>query len=271
MEKPTGETVALPTLGPLPDLDAVVFVRNKNRDFVLGRGPMATDAPAGARRFMRIGAWVLFAAGILVCLAVGVMELRERQQYAAMVAILKTVDAEVVGCDSGSPPRFRFTADGQVVEKYARERPADMCTRKQWQVSYIPGSPQYWSVAPDVPFGPFEDRIDAIWIVVGPTLLVLAVIYRGFLALQNRRAGQEARLAKQGKLIGGEVTSMKWYSGGDGDSPSLRVGFRVSLPDGRVVESKQSFSNFDLDRRALPPEGSKLLVLRIDDGLQQVL
>lgn len=271
MEKPTGETVALPTLGPLPDLDAVVFVRRKNRDFVLGRGPMATDAPLGARRFMRIGAWALLAAGIAVCLAVGIMELRERQQYAAMVGVLKTVDAEVVGCDSGSPPRFRFTADGQVVEKFPRERPADMCTRKQWQVSYIPGSPQYWSVAPDVPFGPFEDKIDAIWIAIGPVLLVLAVIYRLFLALQNRRAGQEARLAKLGKLIGAEIASMRWYSGGDGDRPSLRVGFRLTLPDGRVVESKQSFVHFDLDRRALPPEGTKLLVLRIDDGLQQVL
>src|SRR5262249_49540592 len=117
----------------------------------------------------------------------------------------------------------------------------------------------------------FEDKIDAIWIAIGPTLLVLAVIYRLFLALQNRRAGQEAWLAKQGKLIGADLASIKWYSGGEDSNPSLRVEFRMTLPDGRQVEAKQSFSSFDLDRRALPPEGSKLLVLRIDDALQQVL
>ena len=45
----------------------------------------------------------------------------------------------------------------------------------------------------------------------------------------------------------------------------------MTLPNGAPVEGKQSFTMFDLDRRALPPAGSKLLVLRIDDTLQQPL
>ena len=45
----------------------------------------------------------------------------------------------------------------------------------------------------------------------------------------------------------------------------------MTLPNGQPVGGKQSFTMFDLDRRALPPAGSKLLVLRVDDMLQQLL
>ena len=43
------------------------------------------------------------------------------------------------------------------------------------------------------------------------------------------------------------------------------------LPNGEPADGKQSFTMFDLDSRAFPPAGSKLLVLRVDDTLQQLL
>ena len=45
----------------------------------------------------------------------------------------------------------------------------------------------------------------------------------------------------------------------------------MTLPSGEPVDAKQSFTMFDLDRHAFPPAGSKLLVLRVDDTLQQLL
>src|SRR5215472_3516584 len=271
MDEPTGETVTVRVLGPLPDLDAVVFIRNKNRAFVTGRGLLASEVTKGAQRFMRVGMWVLLAAGIVICLAVIAMEIVERQQRAELEASLRTVDAKVVGCGTNDIPYLTYIAEGKSYHHYTPQTRADICDNRSWQVTYIAGNPDKWAVAPDSPLNPFEDDIDGLWIVAGPALLSLALFYWFFSWLQSRRVGQEARLTKDGALVGAELQSIKWYSGGESSNPSLRVGFRVTLPDGRVIEKRQSFTNFDLDRKALPPEGSKLLVLRVDDSLQQVL
>ena len=45
----------------------------------------------------------------------------------------------------------------------------------------------------------------------------------------------------------------------------------MTPPKGQPVERKQSFSRYDLDHRALPPPGTKLLVLYVDETLQEVL
>ena len=271
MDQPTGETVTVRALGPLPDLDAVVFIRNKNRAFVTGRGPLASETSKGVRRFIRVGMWVLLAAGIVVSLTAVVMEIVERQQRAELEASLRTVDAKVVGCGTNDIPYLTYVADGKSYHHYTPQTRADICDNRSWQVTYIAGNPDKWAVTPDSPLKPFEDDIDGLWIAGGPALLFLALVYWLFSWLQSRRVGQEARLTKEGALVGAELQSIKWHSGGDDGNPSLRVGYRMTLPDGRVIEKRQSFTNFDLDRRALPPEGSKLLVLRVDDSLQQVL
>jgi hypothetical protein len=271
MDQPAGETVTVRALGPLPDLDSVVFIRSKNRAFVTGRGPLGTEVSKGARRFMRVGMWLFLAAGIVISLAVIAMEIVERQQYSDLAATLRTVDAKVVGCGTNDVPYLTYTAEGKFYHHYTPQTRADICDNRSWQVTYIAGNPDEWAVAPDSPLKPFEDNIDGIWIVMGPTLLVLALFYWLFSWLQRRRAGQEARLTKEGALIGAELQSIKWSSGGDSSFPSIRVGFRMTLPDGRVIEKRQSFTNFDIDHKALPPVGSKLLVLRVDDSLQQVL
>jgi hypothetical protein len=271
MDEPTGETVTVRALGPLPDLDAVVFIRNKNRAFVTGRGPLASETSKGVRRFIRVGMWVLLAAGIAVSLAAGAMEFVERQQRADLEATLRTVDAKVVGCGTNDIPYLTYVAEGKSYHHYTPQTRADICDNRSWQVTYVAGNPDKWAVAPDSPLKPFEDNIDAMWIVAGPALLFLALFYWLFSLFQTRRAGQEARLTKEGALVGAELQSIKWHSGGEDSNPSLRVGYRMTLPDGRVIEKRQSFAHFDLDRRALPPEGTKLLVLRVDDSLQQVL
>jgi hypothetical protein len=60
------------------------------------------------------------------------------------------------------------------------------------------------------------------------------------------------------------------YRSGDG-SPSLRVECRFQLPAGRPMAGKQTLSRFDRHRKQLPPPGSKLLLLYVDEQLHEVL
>jgi len=274
MDQPTGGKIALRQLGPLPDLDSVVFVRKQNRAFVTGQGPLATSASKGVRKFLRAGTWLFLAAGVVITLAVGVMEYSERQHYAALEATLRTVDAQVVGCATRatSVPFFSFIAEGKEIHHYAPQTRADMCDNRSWQITYVTGYPDSWAVAPDSPLPPFEDKIDALWIVIGPVLILLAAIYWLFTWSQERRAGKEARLAKNGGLLGAELVKAKYYAGGaDSGSSSIGLKFTMTLPSGETVERKQSFSRYDLSPYDLPPPGTKLLVLYVDETLQEVL
>jgi len=274
MDQPTGGKIALRQLGPLPDLDSVVFVRKQNRAFVTGQGPLATSASKTVRRFLRAGTWLFLIAGVVITLVVGAMEYSERQQRAALEASVKTVDAQVVGCENRatSVPFFSYTVDGKVIHHYARQTRADMCDKRSWQVSYVPGNPDAWAVAPDSPLEPFEDNIDALWIVIGPVLFLLAAIYWLFTWSQERRAGKEGRLAREGGLLGAELVKAKYYAGGaDSGSSSIGLKFTMTLPSGETVARKQSFSRYDLSPYDLPPPGTKLLVLYVDETLQEVL
>ena len=89
MDKPTGGKIALRQLGPLPDLNSVVFVRKQNRAFVTGQGPLATSASKGVRRFLRAGTWLFLIAGVVILLVVGAMEYFERQQRAELEGSLQ--------------------------------------------------------------------------------------------------------------------------------------------------------------------------------------
>jgi hypothetical protein len=272
MTQGSGGEITFRALGPLPDLDSVVFFRSKNRDFVTGQGPFPVSARPWARRFMRIGTWVLLAAGILVSIGVGVAELYEREQWARLESVLKTVDAEVVGCGAGDTtvPFFRFAADGKIINHYPPQTRADICDNRAWQVTYIPGDPDAWAVAPDSPLPPFEDDINAIWIGLGPCLLLVAGLYWLLARMQDRQRVRERRLVAEGGLVGGELLSVK-YREGDDSGPSLSVKFRVNLPDGRSIDDKQTLSLFDFTRKTLPPVGSKLLVLWVDEKVRRVL
>ena len=272
MSQGSGGEITVRALGPLPDLESVIFFHSKYRDFITGRGPFPVRARPWARRAIRIGTWVLLAAGILVSIGVGVAELYEREQWARLQSVLKTVDAEVVGCGAGDTvPFFRFTADGKVVNHYPPQTRADICDNKKWQVTYIPGDPDAWAVVPDSPLPPFEDNIDEIWIAVGPLILLVAGLYWLFARMQDRWRVRERRLVAEGALVGGELLKVKYYEGGQDSEPSLSVKFRVNFPDGRSIDDKQSLMRFDFTRKTLPPAGSKLLVLWVDEKVRQVL
>jgi hypothetical protein len=270
----TGGQITPRALAPLPDLSTIVFFRKANRDFVSGQGPFAVEASRGARKFIRWGMWLLLIAGVGMSLVVGAIEIYLHQQRADLEAPLVTVDAKVVGCDgtATSVPHFVYQAEGKTYEHYAPQTRSDMCDNKPWQITYIPGNPDQFAVAPDSPLPEADDDLDFGYLVGGPVLLFVAAFYGMISWIQSRRAGKESRLTAEGGLLPAELIKTKYYSGtGDGNVPSLRVDYRFKAPDGQMIEKRQSLSRFDYTRKNLPPEGSPLLVLYVDAGLFEVL
>jgi hypothetical protein len=193
----SGDRIVQRALGPLPDLNSIVFFRKGYRDFVIGRGPMPIRAGKKARAFMRGGMWLFLVTGVLTTLTVGAIELFRRQ-------------------------------------------------------------------------GGLDD-LDAGYIIAGPLLLFLALVYWLFAWVQARRAAKEQRLS-QGGLIGAELTGVRYFSGStDTSTPSLRVDYRFTAPDGQVVDKRQTLPLFDFNRKNLPAVGSKLLILYVDKETFEVL
>jgi hypothetical protein len=108
------------------------------------------------------------------------------------------------------------------------------------------------------------------WILGAANSLFVAAVFGGIVRLQNRRAATERRLAEDGGLIGGELLSVRYRSGGEGQ-PSLKVHYSFLRPGGQQMSRRQTLFRFDVDRRALPPAGSKILVLYVDENLFDVL
>ena len=79
LDQSPDEKITQRALAPLPDLASIVFFRKANREFVTGRGPLATQAGRGARRFIRWGMWLFLSTGIATSLVVGAIEIYMNQ------------------------------------------------------------------------------------------------------------------------------------------------------------------------------------------------
>ena len=91
----------------------------------------------------------------------GAAEYFERQQWKELQTVLKTVDAEVIGCDAATLvlPQLRYTAEGKTYQHFPRYAPDDICDKKPRQVTYVASHHDSWALAPASPLPPFEDDI----------------------------------------------------------------------------------------------------------------
>ena len=114
--------------------------------------------------------------------------------------------------------------------------------------------------------------LDAGFIISAPLLLAAAAVYWLFYWVQSRRAAKEEVLGSRGGLLPAEMTGIKYIEGSsDGGTPSLRVDYRFTAPDGQLVDKRQSVQQFNYGRKNLPPVGSKVLVLYVDKETFEVL
>ena len=117
-----------------------------------------------------------------------------------------------------------------------------------------------------------KDDFDPAYLIIGPLLLVLALVYWLFAWYQSRRVAKEQILSSRGGLLPAELTGIKYIAGsGDGSLPTLRVDYRFSAPDGQIVGKRQHLQRFDISRKNLPPVGSKILILYVDKETFEVL
>jgi hypothetical protein len=112
--------------------------------------------------------------------------------------------------------------------------------------------------------------VAAGYVATGACLLFLGLVYSLLLWFVGRRAAKEQRLASEGALLPAELVSVKYRSGDNGSS-TLKIEYRFQLPDGRPMTGKQALSRFDFRRKQLPPPGSKLLLLYVDEQLHEAL
>ena len=102
MDQPMGGKIALRQLGPLPDLNSVVFVRKQNRAFVTGQGPLGDvgvegGPPFPARRHLALAD----RRGRHHASSSAPWSICERAHRTALRwRALRTVDAQVVGCEN---------------------------------------------------------------------------------------------------------------------------------------------------------------------------
>jgi hypothetical protein len=189
------EAIAFRTLGPLPSLDSVVFIRKASRDFVLGRGAFPTQHSARVRAFFRISTAVLAIVGTALTLA-------------------------ALG----------------------------------------------YAVASGLPFS----EMNGFFLFAGPVLLLSAAIYYLFNLFIRRRANIEKQLIERGGLLAGELVSTKFRSDENGGT-TLRVECRFTSPSAMNLTGKRHFNRYDVDRKAPPPPGTKLLIVYVDDKVWEVL
>ncbi len=117
-----------------------------------------------------------------------------------------------------------------------------------------------------------QDDLDAGYIVAGPVLLFLGVFYWMVSWFQARRVSKERRLAAEGGLLPAELIKAKYYSGGgESNTPSLRIDCRFKAPDGQTIDKRQSLSRFDANSKTVPPAGSTILILYVDNELFEAL
>ena len=222
MDQPMGGKIALRQLGPLPDLNSVVFVRKQNRAFVTGQGPLATSASKMVRRFLRAGTWVFLIAGVVITLVVGAMEYFERAQRTALEG----------GRSGPSMPRssvartgltsvpFQLHGRGQGLSPLRAPDPrrhvrqahlaGDLCRRQSRRLGRGAGQPaaalrgQYRRAS-----GSSSAPACSCW---RPSIG----------SSPGSRSGapvKEARLAKDGGLLGAELVQAKYYAGGPMAAP----------------------------------------------------
>ena len=87
---------------------------------------------------------------------------------------------------------------------------------------------------------------------------------------QRRRARLDARLAKDGRLLVGRLTSCRFVrarkenTGSLAPGASLDVRYRFTAHDGEPFEKRETLEYLPSDLKTLPPAGTKILVLYIN-------
>ena len=262
---------------------AVFLLNLANSDFVEGKAPYRVDSGRGAA-FSSTVTRVSLMLGVAMTLAAGTTYLYQENAKERLRASVRTLSATVTGCDGPGRfqnIRFHYTVDGNTYDQsaYARQTlfvgPSgliDSCAAGTVRLNYLSANPERWSIAPLTPITreEMEHGVSAPFLAAGPAFLLVAGIFAlTAMGLKARKARQE-KLAARGVILKAELVRARKDDSED-SAYNIRCEYRFLNPRGVEVSGISSGYRRGMKKKDLPPAGTEMLVIYVNDDLFEAL
>jgi len=253
-----------------------------NRDFAEGKGQYQPGDLMPGARVTRTLSKFLMIGGILATLGAGVLYLYQEQEHEELLASVKTVTAQVSGCEG--PGRyehihFRYTVDGKVYDQLASSRlpefrgPStmiDACRAMTVELNYLPSNPNRWSAAPISPLSrdEREAKPNADMFLAGPMIFALGGL-SAFVSFRLRKQiAKRDALSAGGIVLPGELLLIDEIEAGSTD---LICYYQFKNPAGVLLKGKSENRRPDLRKKNYPPPGTPVYVIYATDQMFEIL
>lgn len=251
--------------GPRWTYDDVPFLYNTyHRDFLLSR-KNHLNTTRGYSCFLVILAVIL--VGVLVVSALVVIPgWRDTQTLEANgVVTLGTVEDHEISESDDSGDTYYLTYSFWVngTDRYQKEVRVNYTTYSYYpiggeiEVRYLPANPANSELAHD----DSEHNARRNRVIIAIVVLVVSGIV-GVFAMEMR--GREQRLAKQGRVLRGEVLECSAHEDSD-DDLQVRLRYRFVTPQGREIIKRDNRQANHLKGERLPRPGDPVAVLYVSD------
>jgi len=260
------------------------FLDPANRDFAEGKGPYRPKDVMPTVRSTRTIFRFLLWGGVLATLVAGVLYLSRELSHEQLLASVKTVTAQVSGCEGPwkfEHVRFRYTVGGKVYDQSAyAQKPEfmwasilpDACKTMTVELNYLTSDPNRWSVATISPLT-WEER-DAKpnpnMFLAGAILLALSGVFAFANFLFRKESVRQDALKATGIVLNGELLRME--EDASQDSANLFVCYyQFKNPAGVLLSGKSTSFESDLKKSEYPQPGTPVYVVYATDQTFQML
>jgi hypothetical protein len=258
------------------------FLEPANRDFAEGKGPYqprdltrSASATSTVSKFLMIG-------GVLATLGAGVLYLYQEQEHEQLLASVKSVTAQVSGCEGPWQflhIRFRYTVAGKAYDQSAYSQwpkfieattMNDACKTMTVELNYLPSDPNRWSAVPISPLSrdEREAKPNADIFIPGPMIFALGG-FCAFVSFQFRTQITKQDAPRAGGIVlRGELLRI------EEDEPGLSgvtCYYQFKNPTGVLMNGGSEGKRPDLEKRDYPPPGTPVYVIWAPDQFFQML
>jgi hypothetical protein len=263
----------------------VFFLNPANADFAEGKGLYIIDSPR-ALNFISTVMRISLMLGAALTVAASIAYFYSAGAHQRLLSSVRPVTANVTGCEG--PGRFQnvqfhYTIDGKPYDQSAYLRPSqfvggsgliDACASGSGtvQLRYLAADPSRWSIAPLSPLKreELEQGTSSMYLMFGPTLLLIAGIYALVWRSLKKRKEKQERLRSAGMILKAELIKAKEDASED-SRYNIRCEYRFTSPRGTVLTGNTSGLRRDIKKTDYPPPGTPMLVVYVDDELFEAL
>jgi len=232
----------------------------------------------------RILSRFLLLGGVLATLGAGVIYLYQELKHEELLASVKTVTAQVSGCDGPwkfEHVRFRYTVEGKVYDQSAySQKPefmwpstiVDGCKTMTVELNYLASDPNRWSAAFISPLSwdEREAKPNANLFIAGPMILALGGIFAFASFLLRKQIARQDVLKAAGIVLEGELLRMEEDTSQESPFPLICY-YQFKNPVGALRNGKSTPYEGDLKKSNYPPPGTPVYVIYATDEVFQML